>query len=233
MRDDYAKDRAFTDFVHEQLAVPIIYSKLGWNPVSVETEFHNQRDMQDGVDYQAVDALGFKVTIQERFRDAWYNKYNDFTIRYTREHSSLVSERKSEFFKIDAAYFIYGITNGKKFLDQRHTLTDLNKYIVYDVNLLKNLFRDGKIRVPENYVYESQVKVINGEKVLYTGLTRNKDDSSEFISIDPNKLKDVIGDQISSLVLLQKGYYKESIDYTMEPHNQDFPRVAENDMFNW
>lgn len=225
---NYNSDKSFTDYVHDHLAVPLIYPQLGWKPSNVTNSYTDERDRQDGIDYQAVDANGFKITIQERFRDEFYKNYNDFTIRYTREKSLRPGEKKSEFFKIDASYFIYGITNGKKFLDKRHTLTDFVKYIVFDVNSLKNLFRNGKIKIPDHYVSSSQVKLVNGEKTLFTAKKANTDGSSEFIAIDPMKLKDVLGDQINSAVVLQKGFYAEPIPYNLESYKAKLPRVAED-----
>lgn len=203
----YKDDRAFTDYVHTNLAVPIIYSKLNWEPVDYSSTYTDQRDKKDGIDYQAIDSSGLKVTIQERFRDEYAKNYNDFTIRYTREHSLRPGEQKSEWFKIDATYLIYGITNGKKFADARHTLTGFIKYIVVDINQVKNLFRDGYIKIPDNFATSSTIKIEDGRKVLYTAKKQNTDYSSEFIAIDPKLLIKVIGDLINYVVIDQKGFY--------------------------
>lgn len=157
---------------------------MNWQETHTDTSYDDQRDKKDGIDYQAVDQLGFKVTIQERFRDEYCKKFNDFTIRYTRDNSQREEEKQSDFFKIDASYFIYGVTNGKKFSDKRHTLTDFIKYVVFDVNSLKNLFRHGVIKVPSKFTYYS-----------------------EFIAIDPKKLSEILGSDISKVIIEQKGYY--------------------------
>ncbi|MFS0982430.1 hypothetical protein [Enterococcus casseliflavus] len=205
---NYNSDRSFTDYVHVNLAVPIIYSKLEWNCLPLHTDYTNQRDMQDGIDYQATDEHGFKITIQERFRDAFYADRNDFTMRYTRENSLRENEQKSEFFKIDATYFIYGITNGKKFADARHTLTGIIRYVVVDVNELKNLFRKGIIKVPNGIQYSSRiVNDENGRQVLYTAKLANRDGSSEFIAIDPAQLRQILGQNISNVIIDQIGFY--------------------------
>lgn len=204
---NYNSDRAFTDFVHTRIAVPKIYNKMGWIASTKKDSYHDERDKKDGVDYQAIDNIGMKVTIQERFRDAFYAKYNDFTIRYTRENSLRPDEQQSEFFKINASYFVYGITNGKKFEDARHTVTGFIKYVVFDVNALKNLFRSGVIRVPANYQHYSQITFVGGNKVLYTAKKANADGSSEFIAIDPSMLKEVLGESITHVVVDQFGFY--------------------------
>lgn len=205
---NYNSDRAFTDFVHAHIAVPEIYEKMGWFPSSKHDSYHDERDKKDGVDYQATDHLGMKVTIQERFRDAYFaDKYNDFTIRYTREHSLRTNEKQSEFFKINADYFIYGITNGKKYADARHTVTGFIKYVVLDVNALKNLLRHGIIRIPDTFQRYSKIDFIEGKKVLYTAKVANPDRSSEFIAIDPSMLKDLLGESLSNIVVDQFGFY--------------------------
>lgn len=203
----YNEDRAFTDYVHKNLAVPIIYSKMNWKPVVCSTTYTDQRDKKDGIDYQAIDSSGLKVTIQERFRDVYAKNYNDFTIRYTRKCSLRPEEQKSEWYKIDATYLIYGITNGKKFADARNTLTNFIKYIVVDLNQVKNLFRKGVIKIPNNFANSSLITVEEGRHVLYTAKKENLDYSSEFIAIDPNKLIEVIGSSINDVVLCQKGFY--------------------------
>ncbi|MCU9534035.1 hypothetical protein [Streptococcus sp. CSL10205-OR2] len=205
--NNYFDDRDFTDYVHDKLAVPIIYEQLQWKPDIINIDYANKRDMSDGIDYQATDDMGFKITIQERFRDEFYKNYNDFTIRYTRSNSKTPQERKSEFFKISATHFLYGITNGKKFLDKRDTLTDFVKYIVIDVSVLKKLFRVGIIKVPENCSSKSRIAIENGKKILYTAKRKNNDGSSEFIGIDPSLLKEVLRDKIDDLVILQRGFY--------------------------
>ncbi|RWZ42594.1 hypothetical protein [Lactiplantibacillus plantarum] len=203
----YSDDREFTDYVHTNLAIPIIYSKMNWKPIYYSDTYVDQRDKKDGIDYQAIDNFNLKITIQERFRDEYAKKYNDFTIRYTRNSSSRPEEKRSEWFKIAATYLIYGITNGKKFTDTRHTLTDFVKYIVVDLQQIRNLVRDGIIKIPENFNNFSQIKIENGKRVLYTAKKRNPDHSSEFIAIDPKLLIKIIGDSINLVVLDQKGFY--------------------------
>lgn len=209
----YYDDRAFTDYVHTNLAVPIIYSKLGWKPVLnkytyTDLIYIDQRDKKDGIDYEAINSSGFKFTIQERFRDEYAKKYNDFTIRFTRKSSSQSEEQESEWFKITAAYLIYGITNGKKYKNARDTLTDFIKYIVVDINYMRCLAIKGYIKIPKIFTDFSQIKKENGKKVLYTAKKENPDQSSEFIAIDPKLLIKVIGvDSMKNMVLDQKGFY--------------------------
>lgn len=205
----YTDDREFTDYVHENVAVENIYSVLGWDPVDTRSSsYHNDRDLKDGVDYEARDNFGIKITIQERFRDNYYQNYNDFTIRYTRENSSRKEEIESEFFKLSASHFIYGIVNGKKFSDKRHTITDFIKFAVVDVNALKNCIRRGEIKIADKYKKYCSIEMDeNGSIFLLTSKNANPDGSSEFISIDPSMLKTVVGEErLKDIVIFQKGF---------------------------
>lgn len=205
---NYNSDRSFTDYVHNNLAIKEIYKELGWEPKEISNSYTDTRDMEDGIDYEAIDSIGLKVTIQERFRDSYYKKYNDFTLRYTREFSQREDQHRSEFYKIDASYLIYGITDGSKWPDKRHTLTTFIKYCVVDLNFLKNLFRQGTIKIPDGFSHHC---TLNEEKtVLYTSKNRNNDKSSEFIGIDPKMLEEVIGSEIKNLVISERGFLNPS-----------------------
>lgn len=195
----YSTDREFTDFVHNYLAVPLIYKKLKWEVETIDNEYAELKDLNDGIDYHARDNLGLKVTIQERFRRSDYD-YNDFTIRYTRNNSNDPNQVNSEFYKLSADYFIYGITNAAG------DLSEFKKVIVLDLNFFKKLLRMGFIRIPKKYRKESEIVIENGKKVFYTALNKNFDYSSEFIAIDPAKLYEVIGKNIRHLIVYQKGF---------------------------
>jgi hypothetical protein len=195
----YSTDREFTDFVHNYLAVPLIYKKLKWEVETIDNEYAELKDLNDGIDYHARDNLGLKVTIQERFRRSDYD-YNDFTIRYTRNNSNDPNQVNSEFYKLSADYFIYGITSGDG------DISEFKKVIVLDLNYFKRLLRMGRIRIPKKHRKQSEIVLENGKKVLYTALNRNFDYSSEFIAIDPEKLYEVIGDRIKYLIVYQKGF---------------------------
>ena len=209
----YNSDREFTDYVHDKLAIPIIYNKMQWKPYRVsndDIEYHSGLDLKDGVDYKATTSNGRTITIQERFRDNFYAKYDDFTIRYTRTYNKYDSRRKSEFFKMTANYLIYGITNGKKFPDQRHTLTDFLKYAVIDLVALGDLYDTNRVILPHATGYTggnfSRIVERNGKKVLMVGFNLNPDRSSEFISIRINDLHTLLSADFSKVVKLQHGF---------------------------
>lgn len=102
----YDSDRGFTDKVHE-LAVKIIYRKMHWKEREVDEDFAEEADMRDGIDYFAIDTdTGREITIQERFREEKYGRYNDCTLRYERERNAHAERKRSEFYKIKADYLV-------------------------------------------------------------------------------------------------------------------------------
>lgn len=192
----YKDDRPFTDYVHEHLAVPQIYTPFGWASVSYDSD----ADINRGVDYFAKDSSGRIIKIQERFRDNYYgDKYNDFTLRYRRDSNPEPSRHASEFFKIEADYLIYGVVNGSKF--NFESLTDLIKYAVIDLAVLMSKIKEGKIIIPSGLV---RFSVDNCDGTMTAVHNYNKDDSSDFVAFDvPMLIKLFANDKI---VVAQKGF---------------------------
>ena len=155
--------------------------------------------MHLGIDYVFKNQHGQIINVQERFRDSFYQKYNDATLRYRRDKNTDPTRMKSEFFKIKSDYLVYGITNGKKFIEKRHTITEFIKWVVIDVNFLKKKYDDGLL------------KVINSRS-LYCKISNNKllcpenfnpDGSSSFIPLDVSMLNTLWG---SNVIIAQKGF---------------------------
>lgn len=48
---NYTSDRSFTDFIHQSLALPKIYTPLQWEPVDLSPEQSKRIDMRRGIDY--------------------------------------------------------------------------------------------------------------------------------------------------------------------------------------
>ena len=63
-----------------------------------------------------------------------YSKYNDFTIRYRRDENPFQERHQSEHYKIEADFFIYGITNCIKI--NLGLCTDFIKFAVIDLNFV-------------------------------------------------------------------------------------------------
>lgn len=80
----YISDREFTDYVHDNLAIPLIYNHLSWFPQDLNTKLSVNVDMSNAVDQFMIDDIHKKiVTVQERFREYKYHYYDDFTYFHT------------------------------------------------------------------------------------------------------------------------------------------------------
>ncbi len=95
----YDKDRSFTNYVHEFLAIPLIYDKIGWKIKDVDPDELERIDVNEGIDYVLYDNKSNIVFVQERFRDEFYKNYNDATLRFRREFNPHPDRIKSEFYK--------------------------------------------------------------------------------------------------------------------------------------
>ncbi len=195
----YDKDRSFTDYVHEKLAIPKIYNELGWTVQDIDSKTLEKLDLNFGIDYILKDSSGKKISVQERFRDDYYKSYNDATLRFRRDFNPESARVKSEFYKIKADYLVYGITNGKKFPDKRHTLTDFLKWVVLDLKFVQEKYAQGKIKI-----------VSTGEKtcwlerdVLCCPENFNPDGSSSFLPFDIKLIQQLWGD---APIIAQKGF---------------------------
>lgn len=195
----YKQDRKFTNAVHDNLAMKIIYPKLHWVIQPLNPKLCKNIDMHNAVDYMAVDSKTQSIrTIQERFREYKYRNYTDFTIRYKRPENPDPGRRQSEFFKLDADYFVYGIINASK--ENVDEATDFVKYAVVDLEKVLGLIESGQIVVDANL--QSYRCQRDGNRMLCP-VIRNKDHSSTFVPIDIAILSRIAPDAI----VLQKGFY--------------------------
>lgn len=197
---NYKSDREFTDIVHDKLACSIIYPLLNWDIQNINLKMLNNIDTQNAVDYIAIDKNKLKtVTIQERFREKKYSNYTDFTIRYKREHNKYDDRKLSEFFKLDADYFVYGIIDTDKYNVKE--ATRFLKYCVIDVNKLKQLIDSELIIIDE----KSGMKrcFIENNKMICP-VIQNHDYSSSFIPVDILILSSLFEDE--NVILIQEGF---------------------------
>lgn len=184
MATNYDYDRGFTDYVHNNLALKIIYERLGWKEQKPNSHLRENADQNDAVDYFFVDKNTLSlVTVQERFRESKFASYNDITIRYKREFNVHEERKDSEFFKLNADYMVYGIINSSKY--QYNQADNFLKYVIVDAKILNELIRDGKIIVEENS-NSRYCKWENG--VIHCPVNNNPDRSSSFIPIDVGML---------------------------------------------
>ena len=199
----YRDDRSFTNYVHDELAIPQIYKRMGWLLKDVNKDELELLDINHGIDYIAFDQNNKSIKIQERFRDSFYQNFNDATLRYRREQNSDPSRIKSEFYKIKADYLVYGITNGKKFIDKRHTLTDFIKWVIIDINFLKQIYDSGKLEIISTNRITCKIE---NEKLICPE-NYNKDGSSSFVPFDVIYLNRLWGDKV---ILAQKGFFNKN-----------------------
>ncbi len=198
MGTNYKEDRGFTDFIHKKIAISKIYDVLGWSEYDVGEVESVRADLFEGIDYHFQDEEGNIITTQERFRDSYYQQYNDFTIRFEREYNPHEERRQSEFYKINADYFVYGITNGSKF--RKNEITDYIKFAVVDLHVVRQLIEDGRIYI--NRAFRGVCRMVGD--VMHCPVNYNHDDSSSFFPVDVQLLLDYFSEY--NPVLFQKGF---------------------------
>jgi hypothetical protein len=193
----YISDRAFTDYVHLNLAHPIIYRPLEWTKVQLREDYAKYIDMMDGIDYvyRKEDLI---LSVQERFREKTYEDYSDFTIRYRRDGNNVEDRNESEYYKMKAHYFTYGIIDSSK--------NEVNKssgFIKYAIINLKKVYEklDSKaIFISDNK--ENRCKIIDGNRIECP-VKYNIDGSSSFFPIDISYLVKLWGEE---MIIAQKGF---------------------------
>lgn len=193
----YAADRAYTDFIHENVALPKIYHPIKWQKVDLDRDFAEAIDMQQGIDYVFRDAHGDLKTIQERFRESKYRQYSDFTIRYRRDGNLHSSRIESEYFKMKANYFTYGITNCLK--SRVGECTDFIKYAVIDLSSVYDKIDNGLIVIRDNGKNTCEVV----DQRIICPVKYNRDGSSSFFPIEIAYLVRLWG---SEVIVAQKGF---------------------------
>jgi hypothetical protein len=193
----YLADRQFTDAVHRRIAIPKVYQPRGWVEVKLDPTLQLQLDNQKGIDYVFASGTN-RFSVQERFRESKYRSYTDFTIRYQRP-SDGGAPRPSEFFKIQADYFLYGITDGSK-----HNLesnTDFIKVALVNFSAIRALLNDAKIVVDANLSGKTMVSDSSG--VIRAPIINNHDNSSSFVPLDVPVLLASFG---KTIIEYQKGF---------------------------
>jgi len=197
----YNQDRSFTDFVHINLTIPLIYDTLNWKIKDYDEQELKELDMNDGIDYILINNKGKTINIQERFRDEFYKNYNDATLRYRRDLNRHHDRHKSEYYKIKADYLVYGITNGKKFDDARDTLTGFIKWVILDLHFLREKFKSHEIKIVTS---SDKTCSIDGSTLICPE-NFNPDGSSSFLPFDIKMIDELWG---SKPIIAQNGYLK-------------------------
>lgn len=194
----YATDRAFTDYIHKNVALPKIYNTVNWQQHDIEEEHAKRLDMNHGIDYVVKDGNGALKTVQERFRESTYARYSDFTIRYRRDNNHAPSRIQSEYYKMKADFFLYGIVNGKK--DNLGQCTDFIKYAIIDIQQIYKKIDNGMIQIQDN----RQQKCSKKGNTLICPIKYNRDGSSSFITLEIPYLVDLWDND--DIIIAQKGF---------------------------
>ncbi|WP_400079118.1 hypothetical protein [Winogradskyella sp. R77965] len=193
----YQNDRAFTDYVHKNLALPLIYKSLQWTEVQLRKDYAKYIDMMNGIDY--VFRKGDNImSVQERFREEQYKDYSDFTIRYRRDENKVEERHKSEYYKMKAHYFTYGIIDRSK--SEVKNASGFLKYAVIDLKKVYDKLDSKAIFISDNK--KNKCEIIDGNRIECP-VKYNTDGSSSFFPIDISYLVKLWG---NDMVIAQKGF---------------------------
>lgn len=198
---DYSTDRGFTDYVHNNIAIPKVYKEVGWVQHNIDPDALEYLDVQKGIDYIFKAPDGTIKTVQERFREKMYSNYSDFTIRYRRDENTHNDRVKSEYYKMAADYFTYGITNGMK--SSYTSATDFIKVAIIDLKKVYQKIEDGKIIIRHNNQKVCRIIEENGIKKIECPVLYNRDHSSSFFPIEIKFLIQLWGEE---MVVYKKGF---------------------------
>ncbi len=189
---NYSKDKAFTDYVHNNLALRYIYPKMNWVVQEINGRLGENIDINNAVDYIVIDKETTRVhTVQERFREMKYRNFDDFTVRYMRPENIHKERRLSEFFKLDADYFVYGIIDVPK--NDYKSANGFIKYAVLNLNRLNNCIDNGSVVIDSKL---QGYKCIKRDETMVCPVNRNDDNSSNFVPFDILILDDIAPDVI-------------------------------------
>lgn len=193
----YSKDRAFTNYIHKKLAIPLIYNCLSWSEVQLRKDYSRYIDMMEGIDY--VFRKGNSImSVQERFREKKYKNFTDFTIRYRRDSNKIKDRHESEYYKMKAHYFTYGIIDSAK--NELYAASSFIKYAIVDLKKVYEKLDENKIIITDSG--KNKCEIIDGNR-LECPVKYNLDGSSSFFPIDISYLVKLWGDD---MVIDQKGF---------------------------
>jgi hypothetical protein len=175
----YQDDRLFTNNVHTQLAIEKIYDRLWWREVSINPDTLQRIDIHHGIDYVFQKDREAK-TVQERFRYSEYSNYTDFTIRYRRDNNPRQARHESEYYKMKADYFVYGIVNQSKHVSGFQA-SDFIKYAVVNLKKIYEKIESWDIEIRSTLPGH---KCILQDRKIICPVNHNRDGSSSFFPIE-------------------------------------------------
>ena len=134
--------------------------------------------MMDGIDYvfRNRDTI---MSVQERFREEQYKDFTDFTIRYRRDENKAEERHKSEYYKMKAHYFTYGIIDSSK--NEVKNSSGFIKYAIIDLEKVYEKLDSKSIFISDNK--KNKCEIVDGKRIKYP-VKYNADGSSSFFPID-------------------------------------------------
>ena len=138
------------------------------------------------------------MSVQERFRDKQYKDFTDFTIRYRRDFNKVGERHESEYYKMKAHYFTYGIIDSTK--SNLKEASNFLKYAIIDLKRVYDKLDNNMIIISDNG--KNTCEIVDGNRIecpvkYYT------DGSSSFFPIDISFLVKIWGEEI---LIAQKGF---------------------------
>jgi hypothetical protein len=205
-KDRTKNDWSFTDQVHQSLAMKRFYepNKLG---VVKATKYE---DLSKGIDYWAkkIDSEHHchnrVYAFQERFRklSSYTKNSKEFTLRFERNNSLSQKQRFSEFYKIKARFFLYGILNTQEMNED----SDFLRYCVIDLDVLKKAIADNLISIDYNLDNKKNNAYVIGSKPVAIVKTNHEDKkgNSSFLVFNVQHILKLLPDL--KIVTFESGY---------------------------
>jgi len=139
------------------------------------------------------------LSVQERFREEKFKDYSDFTIRYRRDENKFLDRKESEYYKMKAHYFTYGIINSTK--KEVNNTSGFLKYAIIDLKKVYEKLDSKDIYILDNG--KNRCRIVDNAKIECP-IKYNNDGSSSFFPIDISFLVKLWGDD---MVIAQRGFF--------------------------
>lgn len=193
-----------SETVYRNVAIPKVLKTLGLENLDPTSELEvflaKRADGKMAIDHFVKDSEGTVASVQTRFRAPKYGAFGDFTIRYDKPSATAYTggSVKCEYHHFNADLMLYGICNDDLNKDATK-VTDLDKWVLVNVNEFRNLCKNGKIIQKEGAGYKSYVK--NG--VMICPINANVGDAdTRFTTVDVKKANEMF----PKLIIAQKGF---------------------------
>lgn len=210
MFGDTKKGYDATEKVYKNVVIPKILPEIGVTDLDISDPvalmLMARSDSKMAIDHVWLDDDKEKTPldrvrfIQTRFRGKRYKKFGDFTIRYDNTNAKAYtgSAVDCEFFHFHADIFMYGICNNEMDSESVDKITDLEMYILLNLNIFKKLCKDGKIVPTEDLKDETGKKLYSSyvkDDILYCPILENKGDKdTRFIAISIEQASNLFPD---------------------------------------